>query len=189
MIFYMIKISDSQRKQAWKMYCEDRPSISHIARTMEISYSTAWILTEGRRRGFKNHGERRRFLISLKDFEKESEYKNNLAERNNFIDYPAYREYQVENKGYNNFRAYEKHLQEKRQSNPQNIEFSNLINIRLELLGKNLTWLAWQIGVSRQAISIYSLGKHLPTKDKLERLYSVLQIKNTMRHHGLKAVV
>ena len=71
---------------------------------------------------------------------------------------------------------YQKHLAEQHQSRPANQELSDLIKNGLELLGENQSWLAQELGVSRQMVSRYIHGKSLPRQELLEKLQAVLGI-------------
>ncbi|MBS3070886.1 hypothetical protein J4407_01125 [Candidatus Pacearchaeota archaeon] len=53
------KIQDRQRERAWEMY-ETGDSITDIAKSINISYTSAWGLTEGRRQGTKRFQEFKR---------------------------------------------------------------------------------------------------------------------------------
>ena len=69
----------------------------------------------------------------------------------------------------------------RRQSNPNNQALSDLINRRLQELGKNQSWLAGRIGLSRQTVSMYGRGKVLPKNDKtLRRICTALGLERTL---------
>src|SRR3989338_2814277 len=138
------KIQDRQRERAWEMY-ETGDSITDIAKSINISYTSAWGLTEGRRQGFKNLNE----------------YMEHLAVK----------------KGFKNLSKYREHLAVKRSQRHTNKELSDLIKYSLKKLGKNQTWLAEQIGVTRQTVSSYIHGKNIPLEETLSLLFSTLEIK------------
>ncbi len=98
------RITEEQREKAWRMY-EEGQSVTYIAKSASVSYFTAWSMTEGRKRGFKNSSE------------------------------------------------YQEHLAKERKHRPQNNELSNLIKTGLKEIDRNQSWLAEQIGVSRQMVS------------------------------------
>ena len=52
----MVNISNEQRENAWRMYQEGK-TIRYIAHSVEVSYSSAWAMTAGRKRGFKKRSE------------------------------------------------------------------------------------------------------------------------------------
>ena len=63
-----------------------------------------------------------------------------------------------------------------RVNKPENQELSNLIRRRLKEIGKNESWLAEEIGVTRQAVSLYVRGRSIPTDGLLQKLYSSLDV-------------
>jgi len=68
----------------------------------------------------------------------------------------------------------------RRQSNPDNQVFRDLINRGLQELGKNQAWFARRIGLSRQSVSLYVQGKALPKDDEtLRRIAFALGLKTT----------
>ena len=56
-----------------------------------------------------------------------------------------------------------------------------MIDNRLKELGRNQSWLAEQLGVSKQAVSLYVQGKSKPKGEKLDKLFGVLNINNMGR--------
>jgi transposase len=73
-------------------------------------------------------------------------------------------------------RQYQEHLYKQGQKRPENKVLRGLIERRLKELRKNQSWLSWQIGVSRETASIYTHGKSIPNKKRLERLFSALDV-------------
>ena len=63
-----------------------------------------------------------------------------------------------------------------RQRRPENKELGDLMRTRLRELGKNQSWLAGQIGVTRATVSLYAQGKNIPKRELLGRLYSALDV-------------
>jgi transcriptional regulator with XRE-family HTH domain len=47
----------------------------------------------------------------------------------------------------------------------------------LKNLGKNQSWLAEEIGVTRQSVSLYVKGRSVPKDDLLQKLYSSLDVQ------------
>ena len=125
------------------MYQEDR-TISQVARSLRVSYTSAWSLTEGRKQGFKNR----------------SEYQEDLAVR----------------KGFKNRSEYLEDLAEDRKKLKPNKDLSCLIKSRLKELGKNQSWLANELGVTRQAVSLYAHGKIIPNYKILNLVFSALEV-------------
>src|SRR3989339_581078 len=63
-----------------------------------------------------------------------------------------------------------------RTSRPENQELSDLIKKRLKELGRNQSWLAEEIEVTKQRVSQYVQGKSFPKEDVLQKLYSSLEV-------------
>src|SRR3989338_7931469 len=74
------QITDKQKEKAWKLYNNDN-SISYIARTIGVSYASAWIITEGRKRGFKNRSEYQEHLAQQRGFKSYREYQEHLGKK------------------------------------------------------------------------------------------------------------
>ena len=148
-------ITNEQREKAWRMY-EKNNTISQIARSIGVSYTSAWFLIEGKRQGFKNYSEYRESLAIKKGFKNRSEYQESLAVK----------------KGFKNYSEYRESLAQQRSRNHQNKELSDLIKSRLKKLKRTQSWLAEQIGVTRQAVSLYSIGKIIPQNKTLNLLFS-----------------
>ena len=111
-------------------------------------------------------------------FGQTSRYRDNrerLARRKGFKSDLSYLDYLAQTRGFGSDTKYRKELARRRQSNQDNQALRDLINKRLQDLGKNQSWLARQIGRSRQSVSLYGQGKALPKNDEtLWRIYSVL---------------
>ena len=71
---------------------------------------------------------------------------------------------------------YQEYTTKQRVNRPENQGLSELITRRLKELGKNQSWLAEEIGVTRQAVSLYVKGRTTPTNDLLQKLYSSLDV-------------
>ena len=156
------KITDEQRQEAWKMY-NDNYSIINIARKIGASYFSAWVMTEGRKKGFKNY----------------SEYQEHLAVQKGFKNLSKYQEHLIVQKGFKNYSEYQEHLAVQRQKRYNNKKLSELINRRLKELKMNQSWLAQGLGVSRQMASNYFHGKSIPFNKVLKKLSSVLKIEKS----------
>src|SRR3989338_3692446 len=76
-----------------------------------------------------------------------------------------------------------------RQRVNQNKEQSDLIRGRLEEMGKNQSWLAEQLGVSKQAVSLYIQGKSKPRGERLDKLLRVLNINNREKPKSIDDLV
>ena len=154
------RITGEQREDAWKRY-QSGESIKDISQSVGVSYISAWFMTEGRRRGFGSWNE----------------YQKHLAKERGFGSYGEYREHLAKERGFGSLNEYREHLAKERANRNSNKELSYLIKTRLREIGKNQSWLADQIGVSRQAVSFYSQGKLIPKAEVLNRLFEVFGVE------------
>jgi hypothetical protein len=63
-----------------------------------------------------------------------------------------------------------------RQEKPENQELGYLIQTRLAEIGETRTWLAKELGITRQEVSIYTHAKAFPRNGKLERIVELLAV-------------
>jgi transcriptional regulator with XRE-family HTH domain len=82
----------------------------------------------------------------------------------------------IKEMGFLSLEDYKRCLDIKKQQRPTHKELGDLIKKRLKELGENQSWLAKQIGVSREAVSKYIQGEYIPRDKVLERLYSSLDV-------------
>ncbi len=112
-----------------------------------------------------------------------SRYRDNrerLAKSRGFISERHLQDYLAKMRGFASHSEYRKEGSRRRQSNPSNQVLGALINRRLEELGENQSWLARRIGLSRQSVSLYALGKVLPKDDEtLRRIVFALGLRTT----------
>jgi len=107
------QITDKQKEKAWKLYNNDN-SISYIARTIGVSYASAWIITEGRKRGFKSRSEYQEHLAQQKGFKSYREYQEHLAQQKGFKNISEYQKHLAQQRGFKSYREYQKHLAQQR---------------------------------------------------------------------------
>ncbi|MBS3081017.1 hypothetical protein J4221_06075 [Candidatus Pacearchaeota archaeon] len=168
------QITDKQKEKAWKLYNNDN-SISYIARTIGVSYASAWIITEGRKRGFKSRSEYQEHLAQQRGFKSYSEYQKHLAQQKGFKNISEYQEHLAQQKGFKSYREYQEHLGKKRQKKELNTKLSILINLRLKELGKSQKWLANELNITESATSRYVSGKTTPKRSLQEKLFRILR--------------
>ncbi len=77
-------------------------------------------------------------------------------------------------KGFPSLWEYRKHLDALRQQKPENQALVGFIRGKLEELGESQGWLARQMGIHRQLVSLYAQGKTLPNNETLARMFSIL---------------
>jgi len=106
--------------------------------------------------------------------------KDRLAKSRGFMSERQRQDYLARMRGFASNAEYRKEGSRRRQSNPRNQVLSAMINRRLDELGENQSWLARRIGLSRQSVSLYALGKVLPKDDgTLRRIVFALGLKTT----------
>ena len=97
--------------------------------------------------------------------------------RRGFGSWNEYQKHLAKERGFGSLNEYREHLAKERANRNSNKELSYLIKTRLREIGKNQSWLADQIGVSRQAVSFYSQGKLIPKAEVLNRLFEVFGVE------------
>ena len=88
-----------------------------------------------------------------------------------------YQEYLSKKRGFKSRNEYTQELLKKRKKRNANKCLSNLIKEKLKKIKKNQSWLAKQLGATRQTVSLYAQGKLVPrNKGVLKKLSSTLKI-------------
>ncbi len=106
--------------------------------------------------------------------------KDRLAKSRGFMSERQRQDYLARMRGFSSNAEYRKEGSRRRQSTPRNQVLSAIINRRLDELGETQSWLARRIGLSRQSVSLYALGKVLPKDDgTLRRIVFALGLKTT----------
>ena len=129
-----------------------------------------------RQKGFGSYSEYQECLVNQRGFGSYNKYQKYLARQKGFESLSEYQENLVRQRGFESLSEYHEHLAKQRQKRPENRELSDLIKRSLKKLGKNQSWLASQIKVSRESVSKYAQGKRTPNREKLKRLFSVLDV-------------
>ena len=78
------------------------------------------------------------------------------------------------------YSGYNEYLAQQRQNRPENRELGLLIKSRLVELEQNQSWLANEIGVTKQAVSLYIKGKAFPSEAILRKLSSSLNAQHAL---------
>lgn len=97
--------------------------------------------------------------------------------RQGFKNHSEYKESLAQKKGFKNSSEYQESLAQNRSKNHLNKELSYLIKFRLSEMGRNQSWLAKQIGVTRQTVSLYSMGKIIPSDGILNKMFVALEVE------------
>lgn len=152
------RISDETKQLIGDLYAQELPN-EEIARIAGVSESSVYHYTRILERGFATPAEYDAYLANKRGFVSTTEYRNHLALE----------------KGFASNSEYSGHMVSQRQMKPENQALSHIIEIGLEELGKNQSWLAGQMGVTRAAVSLYVQGKRFPNGELLTRLFSSLE--------------
>ena len=169
----MPRVPDKTKQLMKEMYSSGL-SVAEIARRANVPYSTAYGYTRARQRGFASYGEYEEHLARQRINPETGQLFKSLTE---LLDYQARQRRNPETgqpfKSLTELRDYQAR---QRQRRPENKELGDLMRTRLRELGKNQSWLAGQIGVTRATVSLYAQGKNIPKRELLGRLYSALDV-------------
>lgn len=157
--------------------------MAQIARRTGVSYTVAYGLTRVQQRGFASYSEYRALLAKERGFSSHYEYVEDLLQQRGFSSDSQYREHLAQQKGFLSDSKYREHLSKQRCQQQRNRKVSALVNQRLRQLGRNQSWLARQLGVSRQAASLYVQGKLVPRGDRLGTLLDIICPDHTTRRN------
>jgi ribosome-binding protein aMBF1 (putative translation factor) len=178
------RITPEQRELAWQLYQQDK-SISSIAKSLGISYFSARLMTYGREQGLQNTKDYANYLAERKASKapeapkicNPQKYKESFLKRHDFADQNEYNQDLAERQNFKNYTQYYQFQSKKRSKRAINKELKNLIINGLKNQGQNQSWLAEQLGKTRQTISLYSQGKIFPPKKVLKELISILELR------------
>lgn len=137
-------------------------SAYRIAKRLGVSYGLVYGLTRAGERGFQSPREYRQYLVQRRGFVDEKDYRGYLAERQGLEGDVEYRLYLARRRGFSTYSAYLRHLEDRRMGTSTNREISSMVRDLLKEQGKTQTWLAQQLGISRQAVSRYACGRGVP---------------------------
>jgi len=186
-----------------ELYAQGLP-IAEIATRADVSYPTAHGYTILRQRvdpeteqPFKSRSQLMGYLARQRvnpeteqPFESLSQLNDYLARRRvnpktgepfssrtEYEDYLARQRVNPETEQpFESLNQYQEYTARQRVNRPENQGLSDLIKRRLKELKKNQSWLSREIGVSREVVSKYVQGKHIPNNGVLERLFSALEV-------------
>ncbi len=166
------RLSEETREEIRRLYNKGSGlTPTEIVKQTRVSYSFVYGLTRAKERGFASRTEYEKHLVK---------------ERRGFASLAEYREHLAKERGFASRTKYEQYLAKKRQQRPENQGLGKLIVTRLKELGRNQSWLAREIKVTRQAVSLYAQGRSVPTEDLLESLYFFLDIPYKTVDHLLE---
>ena len=99
------------------------------------------------------------------------------------------KEHLAKKRGFNSRCEYEEELAEKRSWRKKNKRFSRALKMFLSDNERSQSWLAEQLGVSHQLISLYIQGKLIPQEKILGRLLEVISSNGSTRIGSLDDLV
>jgi len=169
------KISNKKIELMKKLH-EEGLSITDISKRAKVCYQTAYNYLSLKERGIGLAGEYYEYLARERGFNSVREYYKDWFEKRGFRSARGYYEHLARERGFNSVREYKEYLDKIKQRKAKNQELSDLIKKRLKEIGKNQNWLANELGVTRQAVSLYALGKSIPSDDLLKELYLAIKI-------------
>ena len=174
------KISDKKTQLIQKLY-DKGLDVAEIARRVDVSYSTAYGYTKLKQRINPETGQAFESISQLRDYQARHMFNPETGQAfESLIQYREYRARHMFNpetgQAFESRSQYQEHLYKQGQKRPENKVLGDLIKRRLKELGKNQSWLSWQIGVSKKTASMYTHGKSIPNKERLERLLPALDV-------------
>jgi len=172
------KISEEKKKEIKKSY-KTGISMSEIARQTGVSLTSVYGLTKLKQRINPETGEK---------FSSKTEYVNyqlkqrinpetgeKFSSRTEYEDYSARQRINPETgEKFSSKTEYYDYSARQRAKRKENKELSRFIKKRLKELGKNQSWLAKELGVTRQSVSFYVYGRNIPEKENLNKLLNIL---------------
>ncbi len=154
---------------------------AEIAKETGVSYGTVCNMTRAQHLGFPSTYDYQQHLLHERGFSSAFEYELFLARRKGFSSAQESREQLALDRGFASDFDYRQHLAGVRSTRTSNRKMSATINRRLSELGRNQSWLADQLGVSRQVVSQYAQGKLVPRGANLEKLVRALTSGEALR--------
>jgi predicted transcriptional regulator len=174
------KVTPENREFAKMLFEDEGLSRGEIASILECSEPTAWFLTSDKTQGFKSYRAYIESNIKKRGARNLEEYRESIALEKGFNSVEEYllelRRKREENKEIRGIPKYRELLREKRARQEKNINFSRFLKSRLEFMGKNQSWLARELNVSRETVSAYVHGEIMPSKERLYTLCDVLGV-------------
>lgn len=161
-----------------------------IARKLGISPASVGLYLKVRKEGFNSQHDYKEHLAKERGYASWMEYQDDLARKrgyNSVGDYwraktlmryrsmNDYRDQFAKHRGFESYKQYRKYLIHKKLKRQEYHELSDLINRRLKELGKTQAGLARELGITRQAVNLYSQGIAIPHREILVRLFGILQ--------------
>ena len=178
------RIPQETREEIQRLYDEGRGiSLAEIALQTGVSYASVYGMTKVRQRINPETGEQ---------FKSQTEYLTHLARQrinpetgeqfksqSERLDYLARQRINPETgEQFKSQTEYLEYLVRQRKERKRNRELSDLVKTRLRKLGKTQSWLAQQLGVSKQAVNSYANSVSIPQGENLNKLFVALEISD-----------
>ena len=174
------RIPKETREEINRLYNEGL-KLSEIARQTGVSCGSVYGMTRARQRTNPETGKPFESLGEYVEFR--ARQRTNPETGKPFESLGEYEGYQARHrtnpetgKPFESRGKYEGYQARHRTKKEVNRELSDFVRRRLKWMGLNQSWLAKQMGVSRQAVSLYLQGKSIPHDKNLRRLLSALDI-------------
>ncbi|MBS3123326.1 helix-turn-helix domain-containing protein [Candidatus Woesearchaeota archaeon] len=117
-----------------------------------------------------------REIAQRADVSKSTVYNHTKLKERGFASHTEYKSYTVQKRGFASLTEYQNYLSKENKQKITHKLLSTLITTRLKELGKNQSWLAEELNLTRQMISYYIKGINLPRDYILTNLFSVLEV-------------
>lgn len=182
------KLSDETIEEIQRLR-KNGVGIREIARQVGTTPGTVFRYTTAREKGFASGAEYEDARARERGFASRQDYRDHQARERGFASQsaynaviakqegygrPAYRNQMAVRMGFENWSAYEAHLDALRQKTPEARIFSGLVDRCLEAEGQTRTWLAQQVGVTHPTVSRYCNGKRIPTPEVQAKIFDAL---------------
>jgi|TARA_Y100000034_G_scaffold48501_1_gene59875 DNA-binding XRE family transcriptional regulator len=177
------RISNETKEEIMKLYDHGSGlSPIEIARQTGVSYPSVYGLTRVRQRVNPETGQPFESLTQYRDYN--ARQRVNPETGQPFESLSQYQDYNARQRvnpetgqPFESRSQYQDYRGRQKVNRPENQRLGGLIRRRLKNLGKNQSWLAEEIGVTRQSVSLYVKGRSVPKDDLLQKLYSSLDVQ------------
>ena len=149
---------------------------NHLIKKRGFSSRNGYEQNIARKKGFNSRSDYRDYLVRQRGFSSISEYEEDLAGRKGFSSRSEYRNDLARRNGFSSINKYQEYLAKKRQNKQENKLFSKIIKGRLSELNKTNKWLADQLGINDNLVSLYVSGKSLPIINLQTKLLKTLEL-------------
>ena len=150
-------------------------STKKISERLKIPYSTVYVHTRVFSGEFNSPNEYHEHLAKQRGYKSFNEYRKQWVEEKGFNSLSKYIEYQVKKKGFETLSKYTEHLTKKKQEKEEYKKLKRILQENLKERGRQ-SWLANQVNITSQAVSLYLQGKAIPKEKLLRNIFHVLNL-------------